>query len=52
MTGSLDPAVRSAIKRDWVDLFHTLLTPLCNPDLNLASKPDEPAEVQYLLTPR
>jgi SAM-dependent methyltransferase len=51
MTGALTPNTRASIKREWVDLFCELLGPLCVPDLNLGGAYDEPAEIQYVLTP-
>ena len=52
MAGALTPQTRASIKREWVELFCHLLDPLCDPDLNLLDTRDEPAEVQYVLTPR
>jgi SAM-dependent methyltransferase len=52
MANALSPATRSEIKRDWVDLFCELLTPLCQPSLDLFSGCDEPAEIQYVLEKR
>ena len=51
MTRELSAESRSSIKRDWVDLFCDLLTPICDPDLDLMSGSDEPGEIQYLLSP-
>ncbi len=51
MAGALTPETRSSIKRDWVDLFCELLEPLCDPNFDLSANRDEPAEVQYVLTP-
>lgn len=50
MANGLSPATRADIKRDWVELFCELLTPLCNPTLDLFPGSDEPAEIQYVLT--
>jgi SAM-dependent methyltransferase len=49
MANALSPATRAEIKRDWVDLFCELLTPLCDPALDLFPGNDEPAEMQYVL---
>ena len=43
MTDGLNRKTRAAIKRDWVELFLELLTPLCKPDLDLWPGRDEPA---------
>ena len=51
MANALTPATRAAIKQEWVDLFSDLLTPLCNPTLDLFPPHSPPAELQYLLTP-
>ena len=53
MAKGLSSSDRSSIKRDWVDLFVELATPLRQFDLAL-SAPDsaEPVELQYHLTPR
>ena len=51
MVRSLTPETRAAIKCEWVDLFCELLEPLFDPKLNLFARQDEPAEVQYILTP-
>ncbi len=51
MTRALTPKTRASIKREWVDLFCELLEPLCDPDVDLFAVKDEPAEVQYVLTP-
>ncbi|MGB2987215.1 MAG: class I SAM-dependent methyltransferase [Phycisphaerae bacterium] len=51
MVNALTSATRAAIKKDWVDLFCELLAPLCDPDFCLPTSQDEPAEVQYVLTP-
>ena len=51
MTRALAPKTRASIKREWVDLFCELLEPLCDPDVDLFAVKDEPAEVQYVLTP-
>jgi ubiquinone/menaquinone biosynthesis C-methylase UbiE len=51
MTSALTPQTRAQIKNDWVDLFHELLEPVCESAFDLF-EPDEPAEIQYVLTPR
>ncbi len=43
--------LRQEIKRDWVDLFSQLLAPFCKPDMDLFTEPNEPVEIQYVLTP-
>lgn len=52
MANGLTPATRLAVKRDWVALLLDLLSPMCRPDFDLSSRRDEPAEIQYVLTPR
>ena len=42
---------RLSIKREWVDLFVDLLTPICNPTFDLGDATAEPVEIQYVLTP-
>lgn len=49
MANGLTPTTRAEIKRDWVDLFCELLTPLCDPQFDLFAGDDEPAELQYVL---
>ena len=51
MARALTPDVRVAIKREWVDLVSELLEPLCDPSFNVPGSQDEPAEIQYVLTP-
>ena len=51
MTQALSPETRASIKREWVDLMIELLEPLCAADLNLFSATDDPAEIQYVLSP-
>lgn len=51
MAQALSPTTRASIKREWVDLMIELLEPLCVPDLNLFSITDDPAEIQYVLSP-
>jgi len=51
MTRELSETSRSSIKRDWVDLFHDLLVPFCDPAMDLFGADDEPGEIQYVLTP-
>lgn len=52
MTENLNEATRSSIKREWVDLFMELCAPLCSPAFDLSDAPAEPAELQYVLSPR
>lgn len=52
MTQALTPQTRSVIKRDWVDLFCELLEPFCDPAVDLFDSKSEPAEIQYVLTPK
>ncbi len=52
MANSLAPEKREAIKAEWVDLFETLLTPFCRPDMNLAQQKEDPGEIQYILQRR
>lgn len=49
MANGLNSATRADIKRDWVDLFCELLSPLRDPKLDLFPGTDEPAEIQYVL---
>ncbi len=51
MANALTPATRASIKRDWVELFCELLSPVCDPDFDLFPVHDEPAEIQYVLIP-
>ncbi len=51
MASGLTPDTRASIKQEWVDVFCELLEPLCAPDVDLVATPDEPAEIQYVLTP-
>ena len=51
MTQSIAPAVRASIKKEWVALFHDLLLPLCNSEMDLFADPAEPGEIQYVLSP-
>ncbi len=51
MANALTPATRADIKRDWVALFMDLLSPICDPTFDLFPERDEPAEIQYVLTP-
>ncbi len=50
MVDNLRPDVRETIKRDWVDLFLDLLTPFCDPSMDLFEA-GEPGEIQYVLSP-
>ncbi len=52
MANALTPQTRTEIKRDWVDLFCDLLTPFCDPALDLFPGTDELAEIQYVLEKR
>ncbi len=52
MTEATDPATRTAIKREWVELFLEMLLPLARPDLHLISDGAEDSEIQYVLHPR
>lgn len=52
MAAGLKTETRAAIKREWVDLFCELLEPFCDPKLDLFSGGNEPAEIQYVLSPR
>lgn len=49
---SIHAHLRREIKRDWVDLFCTLLEPFCDPELDLFDEAEEAVEIQYVLTPR
>ncbi len=49
MTRALTPKTRADIKREWVELFHEILTPICDSSFEL-TRPDEPAEIQYVLS--
>jgi len=49
---AINDSMRAEIKRDWVDLFCELLSPLCDPSFDLFATPGEPVEIQYVLTPR
>ena len=50
MANALTPQTRTAVKREWVNLFRELLEPICNPELDLFAQAGEPAEIQYVLT--
>lgn len=52
MANGLTPANRASIKRDWVELMLDLLTPLSVPDLAFGPMDTQPAEIQYVLSPR
>ncbi len=52
MANALTPATRAEIKRDWVDLFCELTAPFCDSALDLFPGHNEPAEIQYTLTPQ
>ncbi len=49
---AIHPHLRAEIKRDWVDLFAELLRPFCDSNMDLFDEESEPAELQYVLTPR
>lgn len=51
MANAMTPSTRATVKRDWVDLCLDLLSPLCVPHLDLFDGKNEPAEMQYVLTP-
>lgn len=51
MAQAIDPQTRSDIKQEWIELFLELLGPLCDPDLDLFPGQDEPAEIQFVLSP-
>lgn len=51
MAAALSTDSRCAIKLEWVDLFCDLLGPLCDPQVDLFAGSDEPAEIQYVLSP-
>ncbi len=51
MTRALTAENRLTIKSEWVDLFQELLEPICNSNFDLFAGADEPAEIQYVLTP-
>ncbi len=51
MTSSMSEENRLAIKREWVDLFVDLLTPICDPAFDLTGASAEPVEIQYVLKP-
>ena len=50
MVAELTETTRQSIKKDWVELFTTLLMPLCRSDFSLHPDSEEPAEIQYVLT--
>ena len=50
MTQAIHPETRLAIKRDWIELCHALLEPVCRPSFDLSDRPTDPAEIQYVLT--
>lgn len=52
MANGINPRTRASIKRDWVELFHELLSPMCAADFDLSGDPNEPPELQYTLRPR
>lgn len=52
MANALTPQTRTSIKRDWIDLFQGLTTPLIEPALNLLPNRTETVEVLYVLSPK
>lgn len=50
MAQGIDEETRNSVKRDWVELFVDLLTPLATSDLQLSNQIGEPPELQYVLT--
>ncbi len=52
MANGLRPENRAAIKREWVELFMDLLTPICRADFDLFTTSSEPAEILYVLAPK
>lgn len=48
MANAVNSQTRTEIKTEWVDLWCELLTPFCNPHMNVFP-PSEPAEIQYVL---
>ncbi|MHC5112175.1 MAG: methyltransferase domain-containing protein [Planctomycetota bacterium] len=49
MANTIDSSSRAAIKRDWVELMMTLLTPMFDPTFALSPDQAEPVEIQYIL---
>lgn len=49
MVAGLSADTRASIKKDWVQLFTTMLSPLCRYDLSISESGDEPVEIQYVL---
>ena len=52
MANGLSGESRSSVKRDWVELFMELLTPLRRSDLSISGVGADPVEMQYVLRPR
>lgn len=52
MANALDATTRSSIKREWVELMCELLSPIARADFDLFAAPDQPAELQYVLSTR
>lgn len=50
MAQRIDEETRYSVKRDWIELFMDLLTPLATSDLNLTNQAVAPPEIQYVLT--
>ncbi len=49
MVAALNVDTRAAIKADWVELFTTLLSPMCRHDFAVYHGSGEPVEMQYVL---
>lgn len=49
MVAGLNADTRASIKKDWVELFTALLSPLCRHDLSMSEGGGEPVEIQYVL---
>ena len=52
LANAADDRTRTAVKREWVDLFMELAIPICDAGLDLFDQGGEPAEIQYVLRPR
>lgn len=51
MANGVTPETRASVKAEWVELCLDLLTPLCDPSVDLFDGAAEPAEIQYVLSP-
>lgn len=51
MANGLAPQTRTAIKKEWIELFVELLLPFTRPDADLFAGPGEPGEILYVLRP-